>query len=276
MHPSEKGLGVTFHDMDRVTSIITEVAAAEILPRFRRLEEADVRMKGPGDIVTIADEAAERELTRRLTDLLPGSTVIGEEAYAADAKVLGRVFEDAPVWIIDPVDGTQNFASGKAVFAVMVALVRRGDTVAGWIHDPVGNRTATAALGSGAWLAGDRLSVATPAPLAESTGAIKNRFFDRRMRDAMEEKKGALRETFDLYCAGHEYLRLATGEAHFALYRRMMPWDHAPGVLIHREAGGYGARLNGLPYSATETEGGLLLAPDRDSWRTLHEHLFGV
>lgn len=267
---------MTLPDMDRVTSIIADVAASEILPRFRRLEEADVRMKGPGDIVTIADEAAERELTRRLTDLLPGSTVLGEEAYAADAKVLGRVFEEAPVWIVDPVDGTQNFASGKPVFAVMVALVSAGETLAGWIHDPIGGETATAAKGEGAWMGGGRLQVAAPAPLSESSGAIKNRFFDRRMRDQMEEKKGALRECFDLYCAGHEYLRLARGEAHFALYRRMMPWDHTPGVLIHREAGGYGARLNGLPYSPTEIDGGLLLAPDRESWRALHELLFGV
>jgi len=262
-------------DMGHVTDIIRDVAATEILPRFRKLEGDDVRHKGPGDIVTIADEASERELTRRLTDLLPGSVVIGEEAYAANAKILGRLYEDAPVWIVDPVDGTQNFASGKPIFAVIVALVQRGRTVAGWIHDPIVDRTATGELGGGVWMGDTRLGTAPAAPLAESVGALKNRFFDRRLRDRIEGAKDRLKETFDLYCAGQEYLRLLTGESHFAMYRKIMPWDHAAGVMMHAEAGGYSARLDGMAYAPTDEEGGLLLAPDKASWTELRDLVFG-
>src|SRR5690349_21342761 len=108
-------------DIDRVSAIIREVAEAEILPRFRRLQQSDIREKGPGDLVTVADEVAERRLTERLRDLVPNSLVLGEEAVAADQRVLGRIFEEDPVWIIDPVDGTSNFASGKPAFGVIVA-----------------------------------------------------------------------------------------------------------------------------------------------------------
>ena len=110
-----------------------------------------MREKGPGDLVTVADEESERQLTRRLMELVPNSAVIGEEAVAADQKVLDRIFDDVPVWIIDPVDGTSNFAAGKPAFGVIVAYARRGETLAGWIHDPLGKRTAVAMKGEGAW-----------------------------------------------------------------------------------------------------------------------------
>ncbi|MFM2042192.1 MAG: hypothetical protein RLY86_768 [Pseudomonadota bacterium] len=263
-------------DPDVVSALLAEVAAVEIMPRFRNLSAGDIRLKGPGDVVTVADEAAERYLTSRLTDLLPGSTVLGEEGAAADPTQMARLSGDAPVWIIDPIDGTQNFTQGKPVFAVMVALVRSGRTVAGWIHDPIGNRTAVAEIGAGAWMGGERLRVAAPAPLAESTGALKNRFFEPDLARRIESAMGIVAEAFDLYCAGHEYLRLVTGTAHLACYRRLMPWDHAPGVLIHGEAGGWSARFDGSPYDPTVTGGGLLLAPDRGSWRDLHDVLFGT
>src|SRR5437879_2711858 len=108
-------------DLERVTGLIEETAALEILPRFRKLAAGDIREKEPGDLVTVADEAAEARLTPLLTALLPGSLVLGEEAAAADPKLLNRLLGDHPVWVIDPVDGTGNFAAGRPAFAVMVA-----------------------------------------------------------------------------------------------------------------------------------------------------------
>src|ERR1700730_15726265 len=125
-------------DAEKVGRLIAEIAAAEVMPYFQKLGHGDITEKGPGDLVTVADVAAERRLSAVLTDLLPGSLVVGEEAAAADPGVLEALAGDAPVWVIDPIDGTANFAEGKPVFAVMVALVRRGETVMAWIHDPVG------------------------------------------------------------------------------------------------------------------------------------------
>jgi fructose-1,6-bisphosphatase/inositol monophosphatase family enzyme len=261
-------------DIDRVSTIIREVAEAEILPRFRRLAAADVREKGPGDLVTVADEESERQLTRRLTELVPNSAVIGEEAVAADQKVLDRVFDDAPVWIIDPVDGTSNFAAGKPAFGVIVAYARRGETLAGWIHDPLGKRIAIAMKGEGAWLGSSRLRTAPAADLKDMSGVLSSRYFDKETREHLDQQKQQLASTFSLRCAAHEYLTLNSGETHFSLYRRIMPWDHAAGTLMHAEAGGYHAKLNGASYTPAEREGGLLLAPDRESWMALRELLF--
>ncbi|EWY42257.1 inositol-1-monophosphatase [Skermanella stibiiresistens SB22] len=262
-------------DIDRVSTIIREVAETEILPRFRHLATADIREKGPGDLVTVADEASEVALTRRLADLLPGSVVIGEEATAADITVLDRIHGDDPVWIIDPIDGTSNFAAGKQHFGVIVALAAGGETLAGWIHDPLGGRMAVAEKGQGAWLDGARLRTAPASELPEMTGVLSSRYFDASTRERLEGRKLRLARTFSLGCAAHEYLKLNAGETHFSIYRRIMPWDHAAGALMHAEAGGYHARIDGTPYSPTQRDGGLLLAPDRASWTALRDLLFG-
>ena len=254
-------------DAEAVAAIIAEIAAAEIMPRFACLQSHEVREKGPGDLVTVADVAVEHALTPRLRDLLPGSLVVGEEAVAAEAAVLDRLEGDDPVWLIDPIDGTFNFAGGKPVFAVMVALVRHGETVMGWIYDPVAQATATAAPGSGAWLQGKRLRVAAaPAPDANGNRVWRaNRRLSRRLAAHPEHQTTG----FDMRCAGHEYLALAGGDADVALYNRLHPWDHAAGALIHREAGGFGALLDGTPYAPRVRGTGLLLAPDAASWQLL-------
>ena len=139
-------------DPKRVLSVIFEVAAAEILPRFRNLADADVRRKrSPRDLVTIADEAAEARLGEALQRLLPGSVVIGEEAADADPGVLARLGEAAPVWLIDPIDGTANFVAGNACFAVLVSLCRDGEVIAGWMVRPESGLAVHATAGGGAW-----------------------------------------------------------------------------------------------------------------------------
>src|SRR5438105_14836264 len=147
-------------DSEKVRRLVVEGAEAEIMPRFEKLEAGDVSEKGPGDFVTVADVASEQRLTPALRELLPGSLVVGEEAVAGDPAVLALLDGDDPVWVVDPIDGTANFATGIPMFAVMVGLVRRGETQAAWIHDPVKRVTATALAGEGAWCEGRRLRVA--------------------------------------------------------------------------------------------------------------------
>jgi fructose-1,6-bisphosphatase/inositol monophosphatase family enzyme len=263
-------------DIDAVARLIAEAAAEEIMPRHAKLAAGDVREKGPGDLVTVADEAVERRLAPQLIDLLPGSCVIGEEAAAVDDSVFKRLQEPAPVWIIDPVDGTANFAAGNGDFGVMVALVQSGRTVIGWIHDPVNRRMATAEQGAGAWLDGQRLAVApAPAdPAALSGTLLVGSYGDPELGRRIQQRRDRVRPVKSRRCAATEYLQLATGQMHFALFSRLMPWDHAPGVLIHAEAGGYNGYIDGGGYEPARIAAkGLLLAPDRASWQALYDRL---
>lgn len=248
-------------DIARVDALIREVAAAEILPRFRKLAASEISEKQPGQLVTIADIEAERRLTPRLEDLLPGSIVVGEEGVAAEPGRLGSVSGAASVWLVDPVDGTQNFADGKPIFATMVALQVNRETVASWIYDPLTDRMASAEAGSGAFVEGERLQVARPVPPTQMAGRLGGR--------TAKMLAGKIGSAFFQRCAGHEYLALARGAAHFGLFRRLYPWDHAPGELLVREAGGFALRLDGTRYVASEIEATLLLAPDEASWQAL-------
>lgn len=263
-------------DIERVTRLIEEIATAEILPRFRRLEAGEVREKGPGDLVTVVDETVEARLAPRLQALVPGSVVVGEEATAADPAILARLSEQQRVWVVDPLDGTTNFAEGRPVFAVMVGYVQDGRVVAGWIHDPIRGVTATAAEQAGAWLDGRRLAVtAAPAAPEDMTGTLlAGAFAAHDLGRRVQARRDRVRAQRSLRCAGQEYLRLAEGTMDFCLFTRLMPWDHAAGVLIHAEAGGHAAYLDGSPYRPARFDAqGLLLAPDPESWRALHDLL---
>lgn len=251
-------------DIARVTQIIAEVAQTEIMPRFQRLGQDAVRTKTHAqDLVTDADVEAEKMLTRRLTDLLPGSVVVGEEAVHENRALLDRIGGEAPVWIVDPVDGTGNFVHGRARFATAVALVYGTRSVAGWIHDPVTDETATVEAGSGAWLASPaagmtRLSVSGQGqPLTALTASVTRKPKSFHECFAKVRRQGS---------AAHDYKALAEGRLHLATFSRLMPWDHAAGVLLHAEAGGHGALIDGRPYCPTLREGTILLAPDLDLW----------
>jgi fructose-1,6-bisphosphatase/inositol monophosphatase family enzyme len=266
-------------DPRKVTEIMRAVAAEEIMPRFNKLTHGDFRHKGgKGDFATTADLESERVLSARLTALLPGSIAVGEEGTSQDSRLLDAIGasqgpEGRPVWIIDPLDGTHNFAGGVAHFCVIVALVASADIVGGWVHDPVTDTSVAAERGAGTWEAGMRRKVAAPVAVDAMRGAI----YSRADRPGVSPGLAALKLRYgnggERRCAGHEYLDLARGRSHFAMFSRLLPWDHAAGALIHREAGGYNACWDGTPYRPTRHEGGLLLAPDRPSWDHLADLL---
>ena len=267
-------------DLATLAELLRDVGRTEIMPRFRQLGDGAVRQKtGPLDLVTEADEAAERQLTQALEHWLPSAVVIGEEATSADPSRL-RLLADAELAIVvDPIDGTANYAAGLPLFGVMAAVVQRGEVVAAAIHDPVGDDTALALRGEGAWTEtpdGRRtgLRVAVAAPVAAMAGNVSWRFLPEPQRSVICANLPRLGGSWDYRCAAHQYRMAAAGHCHFLFFNRLMPWDHAPGWLLHREAGGYSARLDGSAYDPTVTDGGLICAPDRASWEALRETLF--
>lgn len=270
-------------DLDAVADVLRSVATEHVLPRFQRLERADIREKAPGNLVTVADEEAERALTAKLSAFLPGSAVVGEEAVAADPTVLERLGADAPTWILDPIDGTMNFTKSVPRFAVMVGLVEKGSLRAGWIHDPVRNETGMAAAGSGAVLRhadGTRETLRRPDPpsLDKLRGAVAGRIGERGRIAEILQRSGRVPRTTRVNSAAHEYLDLARGRLDYVTFGRTWPWDHAAGVLFYREAGGVvgyldGATPDAAPYSLFRHTGPFLAAPNLETWSALREIL---
>lgn len=229
-------------DFNKVTSLIRAVSDSEIAPKFRNLVGSDVREKGPGDFVTVADEAAEKALTGELRALLPGSMVVGEEAVSKDPKVLDILAGDTPVWIIDPIDGTYNFKEGRSRFGVLVALAHKGQTMAGWSYDVPNDSMAMAVKGAGAFIDHGRKDSPHPlrrAPLgvtelkdmAGFCGGAQAWHF----KNVTKNFKKLVNERSSL----HDFLDFATGRADFVLHKKTTPWDHTAGILLAEEAGGY-------------------------------------
>ena len=270
---------LTTPDLLTVAGLLRDAARREVMPRFRRLSREEIRTKtGPLDLVTEADEAAERLITAGLTHAFPGCVVVGEEATAADPSRLELLGDADLAFVVDPVDGTANFAAGLPLFGVMAAAIVRGEVVAAAIHDPLGDDTALALRGEGAWIEtpdGVRtdLRVAAPAPAGQMAGNISWRYLPEPARTNVCHNLTRVGACWDYRCSAHEYRMVAGGHCHFVFFNRLYPWDHAPGWLLHREAGGYAAQLNGAPYSPTRTRGGLICAPDRASWQDLHDTL---
>jgi fructose-1,6-bisphosphatase/inositol monophosphatase family enzyme len=154
--------------------------------------------------------------------------------------------------------------------------------VAGWIHDPLGDDTAIALRGEGAWVedgAGvnhGALRVAPPAPLSHMVGALSWGWMPEPLRSRVPGRFPRLAATVNFRCAAHEYRLVVGGHAHLLMYNRLWPWDHAPGWLLHAEAGGYAARFDGRPYDpARHRDGGLICAPDRAGWEEAHAAILG-
>lgn len=266
-------------DLTTIEQIIREVAAAEIMPRFRRLATGDVEMKAVDDPVTVADKESERCLTERFVGYLPGSVVVGEESFAKDKSIMDRLDSDQPVWIIDPIDGTRNFVAGVPEFAVMVAVVQNRKTLAAWIHDPNSGDTIMAEQGAGVWMRGKKLRLATSDPAVPTIGLVGSRV-KKLISDPTVMPQGPDVPKIEIgSCAGFDYPRFFAGEvtfanatttrANFSLYRHTNAWDHAPGLFLHQEGGGYSADWSGQPYDLNKPRGGLICAPNRDVWEQL-------
>ncbi|SLN54730.1 inositol monophosphatase family protein [Oceanibacterium hippocampi] len=262
-------------DHDAVARVIREIAGTVIMPRFRRLASHEVSEKTPGDPVTVADLEAETMLTDRLLRLKPGSIVIGEEGVHADPALLESLESEPAVWLVDPIDGTLNFAAGLPLFCVMVAYLEHGVTRAAWIHDPVRDITAIAVDGQGTKLDGETIRLDAHGDLGRYAGCLHLRG-DAGLMRAAAGNWSHMGPLLVLHCAGQEYLAMLSGRLNFAFYHNANPWDQLPGLLIHREAGGHAGQLDGSAYGlrAETRTAPLLVAPSLSCWQDIRRTLF--
>lgn len=259
---------------EEVSALLRVVAARVVIPRFRALAEHEVAIKTAGEIVTVVDREAELRLHDGLAALGLGARILGEEAAEHDPALLDGVGEGL-VWLIDPLDGTANFAAGREPFGMMVALVEDGVPLAGWMLDPLSGRLCHAARGKGANC--DGIAVRTrPTGAAQPRAALGTHFLapDRRAR---------VHAQADLHldvvpvprCAAESYPRLVLGEDDLALFQRILPWDHAAGALFVTEAGGLVTHWDGSPYRVGGRGTGVLAAASESLWEQAATVLLG-
>lgn len=236
-------------------SIASDVAkkAGDFLFSFSY--ELDVHEKGSDfDFVTNADLQSQAMIRRMLKEKLPGHLFIGEEDGIPDSEIADEIYSDPEsfFWIVDPLDGTQNFIKHLGGYAVSLSLFHAGDILVGCTYIPTENELFLAEKGSGAYLNGKRLSVSSTTSIHNSlinTGIptvnmeFRTRMIDIISRLSMESLNmriiGSAARSLGLTASG-------TFETYFELGPH--PWDVGAGKLLVEEAGGKVTNFDGLPY----------------------------
>ena len=230
-----------------VAALLRKVSAEIILPRYQTLAAHEVIEKAVNDMVTIADTEAEVMLAEGLASIIPEAAILGEEAVYTDPTLAHRLDNDL-CWIIDPVDGTNNFAAGRPPFGIIIALSDGGETQAGWIYDPLSDRLCIAHKGRVASINGEAVRSKTTGQ-TPPVAAISTLFLDPAAREAVQARIAPYYTLVDIpRCAAEQYPRLVLGVNDISVFERTLPWDHAAGVLFVNEAGGMVARPDGTPY----------------------------
>ena len=210
----------------------------EELGRTRRIELKD----SPTNLVTEMDPRAEALIVGRLRREFPDDAILAEERGASDGRSGRR-------WIIDPLDGTTNYAHGLPIFAVSIALEDHEGIALGVIHDPNQRETFTAERGRGAYLNGARLAVSGTTRLNESLLATGFPYDIRESpRTNLPEYAAFSLRSQGVRRTGSAVLYLAyvaAGRIDGYWELRLGPWDAAAGWLMVEEAGGRVTNLTG-------------------------------
>ena len=205
-----------------------------------------IELKSPFEVVTAIDRASEALIVTALVEQFPGHAIVSEEGAGVECQSAYR-------WIIDPLDGTNNYAHGFPAFCVSIGLVYHDQLHLGVVYDPLRNELFTAQAGQGAWCNGRRLQVAATPTLAAalvSTGfpydygqvLHNNRDQFDRIQSCCQGVRRAGSAALDL-----AYVAAGRLDAHWEL--RLKPWDSAAGALMIQEAGGKLSDWRGAAWS---------------------------
>lgn len=220
------------------------VAGDGLKAHFARLPELAVRSKsGPADLVSIADEEAERTIRRMLSVARPEYGFLGEESGSSQGS------DDGHTWIVDPLDGTTNFLFGNPLWGVNIALAHDGRIVAGVTSLPILDEFYVAEQGAGAWCNDRRIHVSTRGRLIEAVlacgipfaGKPDHPLFAREMA-LLTEVTAGIRRTG---ACSVDMAWVAAGRWDAYWERALMAWDMAPGVILVQEAGGVATGVDG-------------------------------
>ena len=202
--------------------------------RDRFLTDKEIGFKGRNDIVTDVDLESERIILDLVRSEFPQFSILSEESNPVET--------DSPfTWVIDPIDGTRNFAEGIPHFCVVVALAKGADTVLGVTYDPIKEETFTAQVGQGAHLNGEPISVSTRQEIPDCVLGFDLGYVDDKAATAMDMLRHLWPGFQTMRLMGSSALGMAyaaAGRVDLYFHHSLSPWDSASGLLIAREAGG--------------------------------------
>lgn len=226
---------------EEIENLLREAAVQELMPRFRHVSSC---VKHDGSLLTEADTATQAFLQQELAARFDQIPLLGEEMEEAEQEAL-IARSDEGLWVLDPLDGTSNFAAGLPFFAISLGLLRHSKMELGVVYDPVRDECFSAVRGEGAWCNGVPLRVPEQmTPLAQGIGIV-----DFKRLPAILAQRIAAAPPFSSQrsfgSVALDWCQLAAGRVHVYLHGRSKLWDYGAGELIFREAGGFTSTLEG-------------------------------
>jgi myo-inositol-1(or 4)-monophosphatase len=229
-------------ELQRVVHTLCRAAREELLPRFAQVQR---HYKADGSQVTAADLAMQQRLTTELAAGWPDVGLLGEEMSAAEQQAqLAR--PQGGVWLLDPLDGTSNFAAGIPFFSVSLALLREGEVQLGVVYDPSRDECFAATRGGGAFLNGEPLRPPPPPPLNKAIALVDLKRLPPELVIRLAQGPPYASQR-GLGSVALEWCWIAAGRCHLYLHGRQQLWDYAAASLILSEAGGHACTLDGEP-----------------------------
>lgn len=232
----------------------TARAAGDVLLHYASRDK-QVELKGRADLVTVADRESEALIVGAIRKRYPGHAILAEESGLVEA---GSDVHRGSRWIVDPLDGTTNFAHRFPVYSVSIGFETDGRLECGVVLDPVRNEMFHARRGGGAWLNEDPIRASEVSELAD---ALLLTGFPYGFRERPDEPLGLFR-TFLIQAqavrragsAAIDLCYVAAGRSDGFWELGLRPWDTAAGVTILREAGGRISDFSGEPFSVDRGE----------------------
>ena len=214
-------------------ALAATAAAGEIIRRGWH-SDRQITFKGRADIVTDIDVAAEKEMLEILTGAFPDFGILAEESPPVPGASPYR-------WVVDPLDGTRNYAQSIPHFCTIAALADGDDVIAGVIYDPMREETFTAAAGQGAFLNGQPIAVSAAAELSRSLLSCDLGYVDEKAALALDMLRSLWPGLYSVRLMGSAGLGVAyaaAGRVDLFFHHSLSPWDIAAGLILAQEAGG--------------------------------------
>ncbi|MDP3063211.1 MAG: inositol monophosphatase family protein [Chloroflexota bacterium] len=224
-----------------VARLCAQEAGRIVMAGFGR--EQEVRVKGRGNLVTAADLASERAIQEILAAEYPDHSILSEET-AATAR------SDGWLWVVDPLDGTHNYARGVPIFCINIALCYGEEPLLALTYEPVRREEFRAQKGEGAFANGEPMRASARGSVRESVLAVDLGYDDRRAARLLSLVKELWPGMQSVRIMGSAALGLAyaaCGRFDLFAHHMLYPWDVAAGILLVREASGAISDRDGEP-----------------------------
>lgn len=227
--------------INALQNLLRDVADCEVMPRFLRVGRSK---KADGSLFTEADIAAQQALERTLPQII-SAPVLGEEMPESEHRRLWAQSRGG-LWVVDPIDGTTNFANGLPHFALSAAYMENGKSLLGAVFNPASGEMFSAVRGAGAFLNGQKLPLRRPAPLLkDAIAAVEVKYLRSGTLAARMQNLAPFGALRNLGCSTLDWCYLAAGRFDVYVHGGQKLWDYAAGALIFEEAGGEKGTLEG-------------------------------